>query len=231
MTVPATFNFAAHLFAVNAGRRRQDRLRRRPGHAHLRWARRARRAACAAALLGLGLRREERVLLLMHDGNDWPVSFLGCLYAGVVPVRGQHAAHRRRLRLHAARTAGPRRRSSRRRSRRSWRARWRRRRTRSGTSSSRGRRGRCRTAAAHSLEALLAAHAPLAEPAATGRDEAAFWLYSSGSTGRPKGTVHTHANLVLDGGALRAARCSASPSATSASRPPSSTSPTASATR
>ena len=37
-------------------------------------------------LLGLGLRREKNVLLLMHDCNDWPVSFLGALYAGVVPV-------------------------------------------------------------------------------------------------------------------------------------------------
>ena len=33
----------------------------------------------------------------------------------------------------------------------------------------------------------------------------AFWLYSSGSTGRPKGTVHTHAQPVLDRGALRPA--------------------------
>ena len=40
----------------------------------------------AAALLAKGLRREERVLLLMHDNNDWPVAFLGALYAGVVPV-------------------------------------------------------------------------------------------------------------------------------------------------
>ena len=26
------------------------------------------------------------MLLLMHDCTDWPVAFLGCLYAGVVPV-------------------------------------------------------------------------------------------------------------------------------------------------
>jgi benzoate-CoA ligase len=26
------------------------------------------------------------VLLLMHDGNDWPVAFLGAMYAGLVPV-------------------------------------------------------------------------------------------------------------------------------------------------
>ena len=33
-----------------------------------------------------GLRREERVLLLAHDSVDWPVAFLGALYAGIVPV-------------------------------------------------------------------------------------------------------------------------------------------------
>jgi acyl-CoA synthetase (AMP-forming)/AMP-acid ligase II len=37
-------------------------------------------------LKAAGIRREERVLLLMLDSSDWPVSFLGCLYAGIVPV-------------------------------------------------------------------------------------------------------------------------------------------------
>jgi benzoate-CoA ligase len=40
----------------------------------------------AAGLRALGIKREERVLLLMHDCNDWPVSFLGAMYAGLVPV-------------------------------------------------------------------------------------------------------------------------------------------------
>jgi benzoate-CoA ligase len=44
------------------------------------------------------------------------------------------------------------------------------------------------------FEAFVTAQVPAAEPANTGRDEPAFWLYSSGSTGRPKGTVHSHAN-------------------------------------
>jgi benzoate-CoA ligase len=35
----------------------------------------------AAGLRKLGLRREERVLLLTHDCNDWPVSFLGAMFA------------------------------------------------------------------------------------------------------------------------------------------------------
>src|SRR5213592_4731811 len=41
---------------------------------------------CAGLLRSAGLQREQRVLLLMHDNIDWPVAFLGALYAGVVPV-------------------------------------------------------------------------------------------------------------------------------------------------
>ena len=40
----------------------------------------------AQGLLSLGLQPEQRVLLCMHDGLQWPVAFLGCLLAGVVPV-------------------------------------------------------------------------------------------------------------------------------------------------
>jgi len=82
---PARFNFAQHLLACNAGRPAKaafvddlgalsygaldDRVRR-----------------MATGLRALGIRREERVLLLMHDCTDWPVAFLGAIYAGLVPV-------------------------------------------------------------------------------------------------------------------------------------------------
>ena len=40
----------------------------------------------AAALKERGVKREERVLILMQDCADWPVAFLGALLAGIVPV-------------------------------------------------------------------------------------------------------------------------------------------------
>lgn len=47
------------------------------------------------------------------------------------------------------------------------------------------------------LEALLSDATPQALPAATHRDDVAFWLYTSGSTGRPKGAMHIHGSARL----------------------------------
>ena len=43
-------------------------------------------ARFGAALRGLGIRREERVLMALLDTVDWPTAFLGCLKAGIVAV-------------------------------------------------------------------------------------------------------------------------------------------------
>lgn len=82
---PERFNFARHLLDVNAGRRDRPAFVDDLGtltYGDL--AERVRRMA--AGLRAIGLKREERVLLAMHDGCDWPVSFLGAMYAGLVPV-------------------------------------------------------------------------------------------------------------------------------------------------
>ena len=82
---PEVFNFAQHLLAANAAR--HDKAAFIDDLGTLSYGgldERVRRFA--AGVRGLGLRREERVLLVMHDCNDWPVAFLGGIYVGVVPV-------------------------------------------------------------------------------------------------------------------------------------------------
>jgi len=148
----------------------------------------------AEAMRALGLRREERILLLMHDGLDWPVSFLGTLYAGLVPVAvntllpaDDYAYLLENSRAQAVLVSGallP---------------------TLAGALARASHEvqkilvsGPVSNASGLELvelETLIHAHPPAKKPASTGADDAAFWLYSSGSTGRPKGTVHTHANL------------------------------------
>jgi benzoate-CoA ligase len=48
-----------------------------------------------------------------------------------------------------------------------------------------------------SLAELMAAAPPDLEPQPTSRDDVAFWLYSSGSTGSSKGCVHLHRDMVV----------------------------------
>src|SRR4051812_16026255 len=79
------FNFAQHLLERNAARAASPAYT--DDHERITYGEldeSVRRMS--AAITALGVHREERVLLLMHDNNDWPVSFLGCLHAGVVPV-------------------------------------------------------------------------------------------------------------------------------------------------
>jgi len=187
---PERFNFASHLFAINAGRGGKDAYVDDAGH--LTYAQlddRARR--CAAALVASGLRREERVLLLMLDTTDWPVAFLGALYAGVVPVAvntlltaDDYAFMLAHSRAQAALVSAP---------------------LLPVLQAAMSKdthevrsiivsRGKDLPSGSVDFEAWLTAQTPMAASADTRADEIAFWLYSSGSTGRPKGTVHTHAN-------------------------------------
>jgi benzoate-CoA ligase len=191
MPPPARFNFAQHLITRNEGRGAQAAYI--DDHGRLSYGELAEQARrVAAGLAGLGLRREERVLLLMHDGLHWPVAFLGCLYAGVVPVavntllsaddyaymlghsRAQAALVSGALlpALQAAMDRGP-----------------------HELQHLVVSRGSALPAGALDFDAWLTEQVPAGQCADTAADDIGFWLYSSGSTGRPKGTVHTHANL------------------------------------
>jgi len=185
------FNFAQHLLQLNAAH--PERPAFIDDFGVLSYGELAERTArLGAGLRALGLRREERVLLLMLDGNDWPVSFLGAMYAGVVPVAvntlltaDDYAYMLEHSRAQAVLVSGA---------------------LLPALSAAMVKSDHevvkvivsRPIAPLHAGEvefgAFVAAQPPLAKPAATGPDDPGFWLYSSGSTGRPKGTVHSQAN-------------------------------------
>ena len=145
----------------------------------------------ANALMGLGLRREERIALLMTDTVDFPIAFLGALRAGVVPIPlntmlgpEQYAYMLSDSRARAlvvsdvlyaaaepALAAAPDL-------------------AHVVVAGSKGIEGQT------SFDDLLAGESTDFATAATQADDIAFWLYSSGSTGAPKGARHVHSSLM-----------------------------------
>ncbi|HEY6512051.1 MAG TPA: benzoate-CoA ligase family protein [Burkholderiaceae bacterium] len=189
---PAAYNFAADLFERNQAR--ADKLAYADDHGHLSYGELERQSrSLAAALLAAGVRRDERVLLAMQDNNLWPVSFLACLYAGVVPVSVNTLltaddftymlAHSRSQLVLTSPSVLPALQAAMASAMHEVREVW-------------VARPQAPLASGQvDLVQRMRAADPLPKAAATAGDEPAFWLYSSGSTGRPKGTVHTQANL------------------------------------
>jgi benzoate-CoA ligase len=190
-TPPDTFNFARHLLDANAGRAMKAAFIDDAGALTFgSLDERARRLA--AALRDAGIKREERVLILMQDCNDWPVTFLGAMLAGVVPVAvntlmtaddcAYMLEHSRAQAVFVSGALKPVLKAAL---------------TKSDHEVHKvivSRPAQPLEFGEAEFEVFLARHAPVARPAQTHADDPAFWLYSSGSTGRPKGTVHSHAN-------------------------------------
>jgi benzoate-CoA ligase len=189
--LPDDYNAAHDLLERNPGAERRDKLAYiddREACSFLELSRRVNQ--CANALLELGMAPEQSVLLCLQDTIDFPVAFLGCIKAGIIPVAVNTLLTARdyefMLRDSRARVAI--------------------------VSAALVPafeplliRSRClehlivsrpQNAGFTELQRLLEASSHEFEAYPTCPDDAFFWLYSSGSTGSPKGTIHVHGSLI-----------------------------------
>jgi benzoate-CoA ligase len=190
--IPRRYNAAHDLIARNASRGSKTAFIDAVSGDSLSYAQLAGQAQrFASALRAQGFEPESRVLLCMLDTLEWPVVFLGCILAGVVPVAANTLLTTRDFdfMLRDSRAQGlivsrpllP------------------------AFDALIGNINSLKTvivAGVDQLEPYLTV-AQMVQSGAAGftpedtcADDACFWLYSSGSTGTPKGTVHLHSHLI-----------------------------------
>ena len=190
--IPRDYNFAADVLQRNLDAGRAEKPAYIDGRRTLTYRQLADHVArFGAALRGLGIHREERVLLALTDTVDWPIAFLGCLKAGViaVPVNTLLTEDDYHFMLTDSRAKC--------------------------LVVSEALFPKFETIIKRSpdlehvivsgsnpqgyrlFDDVIGADEPEDYTAPTTADDMAFWLYTSGSTGKPKGAVHVHASLRL----------------------------------
>ncbi len=194
--VPEMFNVAAHFVDRNVAEGRGDHVAIEFGEERVTYDQVLLNVnRCGRALRDrLGVRPEERVLLLLHDGPSFVYTFFGAIKMGAVPVPlntlwkpadYEHVVRDSRasvLIVSNELLAGV---------------------ERIPSESTRALRhvivaGRSGSPQSYlQLEDLLADSPSDLDAELTSRDAPAFWLYSSGSTGKPKGCVHLHHDMVV----------------------------------
>jgi benzoate-CoA ligase len=187
--IPRDYNAAHDLLQRNAARSQKAAFVDAATGARLTYGELAEQAhRFANALRAQGIAPESRVLLAMLDTLEWPVVFLGCMLAGVVPVAANTLLTAkdfefmlRDSRAQALFVSKP------------------------LLPTFETLVGKVATLkhvfvaaddGERSVQALIASGASGQEVESTCADDACFWLYSSGSTGTPKGTVHLHSHLI-----------------------------------
>src|SRR6266436_1908370 len=174
LDLPNRYNVGADLLDRNLRAGREDKVAIHSGGGDVSYGELF-KLACGAArtLKELGVRREERILIVAFDSPGWVAAFLGAIRHGAVPVpvnpllqRSEDydhfiedslakvvvvdAASEEKLKAAGDRAAEP----------------------------------------PHLIRAGQISVEDEVAPAPTRKDDMAFWLYSSGSTGKPKAVVH-----------------------------------------
>jgi len=190
VSIPRAYNAAHDLIERNLSAGRANKVAFIDDSGSITYGELARRVNRAAnALLGLGLRMEDRVMLCHVDSIDWVCVFLGAIKAGIVPLATNtlftssdyealllesraralvvsdmllpalQPAVKSPFLQHVVVSGKP-------------------------------------TKEYRHLGSLIEQASDRFEPAATCCDDACFWLFSSGSTGTPKGTIHIQSSMM-----------------------------------
>jgi benzoate-CoA ligase len=187
--IPRDYNAAHDLLARNAARSGKVAFVDAANGAQLTYGELTEQAyRFANALRAGGFAPETRVMLAMLDTLEWPVVFLGCILAGVVPIATNTLLTNkdfdfmlRDSRAQALFVSKP---------------------LLPSFEGLIGTIGTLKTVVvagddgSNSVATMVRSGATARDVAPTCADDACFWLYSSGSTGTPKGTVHLHSHLI-----------------------------------
>jgi benzoate-CoA ligase len=184
LEIPRDYNVAADLIERNLAAGRGSKLAYVDDAGQYTFAELGERVnRFGSGLQALGLQMEDRVLIAMHDGIDWPTAFLGAIKAGIIPIAVNTLlttkdyeymlSDSRARALIVSEALLPQ------------------------FKPVLERMPFLKHVLVAPFKDVMNKGKASLKTAPTTRDDACFWLYSSGSTGMPKGTVHVHGSVPI----------------------------------